>query len=807
MVTPFSAMFPMQKSISRKEPGGIHPKPDIKQALRFVAALRGSEDAQMTFQSFSDTGHSGPHDPLAKIFHGTVREHWNYITTLQASGAGIFVTVNKTDGKGRTRANIIESCAIWADIDKATKNNPLPIDPHIVVESSPGKHHKYWRTTAPSEEAHDAVMNRLAADHDADKSAMDFARVLRLPGTIHQKDPARPHLVNLVSASSRVPYTWGEIEAAFPPVEAPENAPEKTVEIAPLVATLQTGTEGMHDAAVRLAAHCAARAVDQALTLAALRALIKEGAGAERWHAANRDGELIRAVTSAYEKFHGFEDLTTGKQLDPVDMFATSAQQLDFVPSDFPPLIAALAIDTAQRMGCDPIIPAFTAIVACAALTPDRFKIRVKANDKTWRESARLWVAFVGDPSSKKSPAMASILSPVYELQARLARDYKEREEAWTIQAARARDSKAPAPPQPKSQRVLAGDTTTEALVNILEANEDGILVAHDELTGFFGSMDVYRPAGASKDKPFYLQSFNGGAYTVDRAGKGERFIANLSLCMLGGIQPDPMRRIAAKLDDDGLLQRFICLPVAPARQGADIGADEESAERWRALANELFESRTDYFNQWPTEYFFSPEAQREIDDARRRIHGMGISPGTDKRLASALGKGDGQLARLTLVFHVISDRSGSDLFTGGRAPSAEISSAVARMAIRVFFGLILPSLHKFYAEVIGLSPTHEHARWIAGLILARGMSSITERDIYRAYHDLRDEGRRNIAPAMAQLELAAWVSPVSEKRAVVTEWRVNPEVHRKFAERAITERVRREGERAEICRNAGASV
>lgn len=759
----------------------------------------------MTFQTFSDAGHSG-HDPVASIFHGTVRDHWPRIVELQARGAGVFIAVNRTDGQGRKRANIVESCAIWADIDKPTASNSLPIDPHIVVESSPGKQHKYWRTTAPSDEAHDAVMNRLALDHDADKSATDFARVLRLPGTLHQKDPAHPHLVTLSHVSSREPYIWAEIEAAFPPIDGRFEASVASAETSQMVMSVQQG-ENLHDNIVRLAAHCAARRVDQALALAALRALINDGAGAERWKAANRDGELVRAVSSAYEKFHGFEDLATGRQLDPVDMFATSAQHLEFTPSDFPPLITALAIDTARRMGCDPIIPAFTAIVACAALTPDRFKVRVKAHDKTWRESARLWVAFVGDPSSKKSPAMASILAPVYALQALLAREHKEREEAWTVQAARAKEAKAATPPQPKSQRVLAGDTTTEALVNILEVNEEGILVVHDELTGFFGSMDVYRPAGASKDKPFYLQSFNGGAYTVDRVGKGERFLANLSLCMLGGIQPEPMRRIGAKLDDDGLIQRFICLPIAPAGQGHDVGADERSAESWRVLVNELFSSRTDYFSSWPTEYFFAPDAQREIDEARRRIHGMGISPGTDKRLASALGKGDGQLARLTLIFHVITDRSQRDLFTGRDAPSAEISAEVARMAVRVFFGLILPSLHKFYAEVIGLSPTHEHARWIAGLILSRGMSTITERDIYRAYHDLRDDGRRNIAPAMAQLELAAWVSPVTEKRGVVTEWRVNPEVHRKFAERAISERVRRESERAEICRNLEGSL
>jgi hypothetical protein len=317
--------------------------------------------------------------------------------------------------------------------------------------------------------------------------------------------------------------------------------------------------------------------------------------------------------------------------------------------------------------------------------------------------------------------------------------------------------------------------------------------------------MDVYRPAGTSKDKPFYLQAFNGGSYTVDRVGKGERFVPNLSLCLLGGIQPDPMRRIAAKLDDDGLLQRFWCIPVAHAKPGEDVGADEHTAAGFSALVNELYNSRNDHFNSWPAAFRFSTEAQQEVDKARRRIHAMGISPGTDKRLASALGKGDGQLARLILTFHLIADRTAEDLFDGdgGCVPCAEISLTTAQMGVRLFFNLIVPAMHAFYSTVIGLSPTHEHARWIAGLILARELQEINERDIYRAYHDLRDEGRRNIAPAMAQLELASWVSPKAEKRGVVTEWRVNPAVHSKFAELAIVERERRKRERAAISRNA----
>ena len=64
-----------------------------------------------------------------------------------------------------------------------------------------------------------AVMQRMVEDFDSDPNARDVARVLRLPGFPHQKNPDSPHMVRMVSQSPRAPYRWDEITAAIPPLQ------------------------------------------------------------------------------------------------------------------------------------------------------------------------------------------------------------------------------------------------------------------------------------------------------------------------------------------------------------------------------------------------------------------------------------------------------------------------------------------------------------------------------------------------------------------------------------------------------------
>ena len=192
---------------------------DLQQASAFLALLDQTAQ-EFTFQTFDDQKERKRTD-LTRILIGTLEEHADELTRLSAQGAGVFVTVNATDGRGRRLANIMRYRAIFQEADMPGAKIP-PLEPHIVVESSPGKFHRYWgidSATEPPVSEWLAVMRRMVADWNSDPNAKDAARVLRLPGFPHQKNPDAPHMILVVAQSSRAPYRWDEIVDVIPPLQ------------------------------------------------------------------------------------------------------------------------------------------------------------------------------------------------------------------------------------------------------------------------------------------------------------------------------------------------------------------------------------------------------------------------------------------------------------------------------------------------------------------------------------------------------------------------------------------------------------
>src|SRR5262249_33200042 len=157
----------------------------------------------------------------------------------------------------------------------------------------------------------------------------------------------------------------------------------------------------------------------------------------------------------------------------------------------------------------------------------------------------RLWVLLVGDPSVKKTPEMDAACAPLERLQGEIARNHREAVRAW--EAARKKEAgkkeagnedDKPEPPP----RYVAIDITTRKLGELLarKGAERGLLIKRDELTGWLGEMDRYNNARhATSDRAFWLKAWDGGPYNYDRINRGELFIENLSVSILGGIQPD----------------------------------------------------------------------------------------------------------------------------------------------------------------------------------------------------------------------------------------------------------------------------
>lgn len=190
--------------------------PDLNMARRHLCLLDETAEA-FVFQTFDDSGRKD--SSLARVLYGTLDQHARELAALQERGAGVFVTVNLSNNGGRKREDIVACRAIWREADK-TNMPELPIEPHFIIETSPGKHHEYLVIEHTDDLCTcDGIMERMVRDYGSDPNAKDRARVLRLAGFYHLKNSAQPHLVKILHEGGGLPYTIEKIAAAIPPLQ------------------------------------------------------------------------------------------------------------------------------------------------------------------------------------------------------------------------------------------------------------------------------------------------------------------------------------------------------------------------------------------------------------------------------------------------------------------------------------------------------------------------------------------------------------------------------------------------------------
>jgi KaiC/GvpD/RAD55 family RecA-like ATPase len=174
---------------------------DLTLAEEFIHALTGATDAPMSWQTFDDNKQRK--DPrLAEHRHGAADKSYHWLADANDKGAGVFVTVNATDGKGRQRSNVTEIRALWADKDDGVfLHDELPLTPNMVVRTARGMH-VYWllEPGEPLERA-EGALHGIAAKLKTDAQVCRINQVMRVPGFMHRK--SRPQLVSFDQFHSR----------------------------------------------------------------------------------------------------------------------------------------------------------------------------------------------------------------------------------------------------------------------------------------------------------------------------------------------------------------------------------------------------------------------------------------------------------------------------------------------------------------------------------------------------------------------------------------------------------------------------
>ncbi|MCU9846718.1 YfjI family protein [Defluviimonas sp. WL0024] len=434
------------------------------------------------------------------------------------------------------------------------------------------------------------------------------------------------------------------------------------------------------------------------------------------------------------------------------------------------PRLAAWVNDAAKAKGA-PADFVFAALLAVAGATIGN--ARWVSPWRGWTEPPIIWAACIGLPSAGKSPAIDAVLAPLL----RAERPMRERanaelaaweesaevaklvESVWkeSVKAAIKEGKTPPAKPvgatlaaKPHIPRLVVNDGTIEKLGAIVARQPRGLLQTRDELAGWLEGMQRY--SGGGSDRPFWLEAYGGRGFTVERMGREPLTIDRLAIGVVGGIQPDRLRSLLFKADDDGLLARF--LPIwpepAPLNRPSAWGDDALiDAALARLLSLDLVTEANGETH--PSFLQFTEGARDRMDDFRRAVREW--EAGAEGLLLSFIGKLPGLVARLSLVLAVLD--WAADEADEPREITVEHFGRAAQLAEMY----LLPMARRAYAEASDSKPLRA-ARRLVEIIREAEWQQFTSRDVLRL--DRQGLGAAaELNPALTMLEDGDCIRPV----------------------------------------------
>jgi Protein of unknown function (DUF3987)/RepB DNA-primase from phage plasmid len=676
-----------------------------------------------------------------------------------------------------------------------------------VIETSSGNFQAFYPFShaLPPQEAHE-LAGTLADAIGCDHGTGDVVHIWRVPGTLNWPNrkklergrPHEPQPVKVASAWTRELIDPKALKAAVASHSTPDSEPKSNGQdhtsdtwqllFATLPETLEkliTSPPLPGEDRSAVAAGVIRSLIGRGWSDAKIAAVITahpQGVGARYAEGKDLEADIAR-LRGKYET-GGTEPAPT-----PIDLWAKLS------PPALPRgvlrhVIECFAFEQGEMMGADPAGLAVAALTVCGAAIPDRIQLQVKEHDYLWLESARLWVALIGLPSTKKTPELKQAARPLVQIDSEMAQTSARKKAEYDALPPEERKTATP----PKRTRLRIEDATIEAAGEILKDSPAGVLSLQDELSGWFGGMDKYSSGrGAQKDRGFWLQAFNGGDYCVERIGRGSLYIPNLSVSLLGCIQPGLLRKIINDTVDDGLIQRLIPIVLLPASVDKDV-EQSSAVQEYEDLVRHLHRSGHSSIGLdcYPVIVRFSPEAQRVRQRLAEKHVSLTNCEMLSPKLAAHIGKYDTIFARLCLIWHCIERRSRN-------ARGEPISEDVALRVEKFLHGFLLPHAASFYAAALQLSDDHDRLTAVAGYILAHKLEVVSPRDIARGDRTMRGLSKAETSKVFEQLEALCWIRQAEGPRRDAPRWIVNPECHRCFAERAEKETQRRQSARVEL--------
>jgi hypothetical protein len=375
--------------------------------------------------------------------------------------------------------------------------------------------------------------------------------------------------------------------------------------------------------------------------------------------------------------------LPDNRPVDEIELPAASPLSYRPFPCDMlPEPLRRFVLEASAAMCCDPGPLATLSLVACSAAIGTTRRLAIK---RTWRPYPLLWGVMMAASGDMKSPIVEIATQPIHDRQRRLRAEYQRAKEAFEAELADWKDARAnaeqgdelppkPEPPMPPD-RLVTADATVEALGSLLQFNPRGMLVSVDELVTLLGGMDKYKRG--SSDEGFYLSSYDGRSFTIDRkTGQPPSiFIPRCGLSIIGALQPAKAQAtITPERRASGLAQRVLwCMPPRRPYRWTEAEVGGQTLHNYGAVIEKLF-ALGDGWSE-PEVLTLSPEARQAFVEwtEEHGRHCRAFSPD----LAAAASKLREIPARLAIVLASIEQAAGR-LASEEPMPGAIMLDAIA---------------------------------------------------------------------------------------------------------------------------------
>jgi hypothetical protein len=447
-----------------------------------------------------------------------------------------------------------------------------------------------------------------------------------------------------------------------------------------------------------------------------------------------------------------------------------------------PRLLADYCAKIATNLDVPVEYPLIATITGMSIAIGNRATIQPKALDTSWQQVPNLWGVIIGGPGTTKTAAMYSAIAPLLKIDAeqkqenepaqqtyrKKLREYALREAIYKTECKKVLkadiNAELPDPPQapekPVYRQIILNDCSVEKLHEICVGNPCGVLAFHDELAGWFASMEK---DGHESERPIWLKGWYGNqSHSISTLSRGDVYVPKLCLSVLGSTQPGKWRGYIQTIfgrhatGNDGLLQRLqLCVwPDATARGYNDTAWDDSVSEQIEARFRSMVELGANI--EAPSVYRFTPDAQKIFVDWWARLVDRLRKSEKSEAIESHFAKYKGLLPSLALIFQLIDD------------PSAMAVDAVnTERAVR-FCRWLSQHVERTYGC---LEMASDGAAILAGHIKDGDLgASFTYREVRRkGWRDLR--GPEDVRRALGVLTEAAWIRFEPKKQR----YEVNP--------------------------------